>query len=185
MPRYSSPSEQFLAHYSKCTHEPGPLPTPCHMWQSSRMATGYGQFGTRKFHAYAHRFSYTHFIGQIPEGMMVLHICDKPTCVNPLHLYVGSQKDNMRDRHKGHPTGTQKDRLETTLKRTTRSGECMLWTHDCDQDGRPRYRVEGKPRLAHRCVYEHFVGEIPPGRNVIRVCGNKKCVNPEHLSLGP
>jgi hypothetical protein len=76
---------------------------------------GYGKFmmGSRKEknkNAYlAHRVSYQLFKGNIPKGMCVLHRCDQPACVNPKHLFLGTQRDNMHDMiSKGraiHPLG--------------------------------------------------------------------------------
>lgn len=43
------------------------------------------------------RISYMTFVGPIPEGMHVLHKCDNPCCINPLHLYAGTNEQNVRD----------------------------------------------------------------------------------------
>ena len=45
----------------------------------------------------AHRFSYVLHNGPVPEDMVVMHLCDTPLCVNPEHLRLGTQKDNLQD----------------------------------------------------------------------------------------
>jgi len=45
----------------------------------------------------AHRITYRHFRGEIPDGMFVCHTCDVPSCCNPDHLFLGDRADNMKD----------------------------------------------------------------------------------------
>jgi len=71
--------------------------TGCWEWTQNKTSQGYGNatFKTKTWKA--HRLSYTAFIGDIPEGLVVMHSCDNPSCCNPQHLSVGTQKDNMDD----------------------------------------------------------------------------------------
>ena len=62
---------------------------------------------TRKS-VYAHRWSYSYFKGDIPKGMQINHRCDNPLCVNPEHLVLGTQHDNVLDMYrKGRAFGKQ------------------------------------------------------------------------------
>ena len=71
----------------------------CWLWTAGTMPRGYGMFTPhgRGSQTYAHRFSYELVNGPVPEGMVVRHTCDVRNCVNPSHLDVGTQADNLRD----------------------------------------------------------------------------------------
>lgn len=76
---------------------PMPKEIGCWMWTGSTNKQGYGQirFGG-KLRLSTH-VSLDLFSNGLPDGMCALHKCDTPLCVNPDHLFVGTQKDNMKD----------------------------------------------------------------------------------------
>lgn len=92
--------ERFSSLYTKSA-------TGCWLWHGSRNKEKgkptYGRFTTGSKasgnkHAWlAHRFSWVTHIGPIPDGMFVLHKCDVMNCVNPDHLFLGTQLDNVHD----------------------------------------------------------------------------------------
>lgn len=69
------------------------------MWTGARGTHGYGNFSliANKKWVRAHRFSYEIYVGKIPKGKVVMHLCDVPFCVNPKHLKIGTQLENLQD----------------------------------------------------------------------------------------
>lgn len=70
----------------------------CWEWQLYLSPLGYGRFTitTEKIFS-AHRASYFLHVGSIPKGLNICHHCDNPKCVNPNHLFLGTQKQNIHD----------------------------------------------------------------------------------------
>lgn len=87
--------ERFWPKVDK-TPEHGPW-GDCWKWTASKVKGGYGQFGFQRKVMLAHRVSWELAYGKPPDDLWVLHRCDNPSCVNPSHLFLGTQQDNVRD----------------------------------------------------------------------------------------
>lgn len=134
--------ERFEAKYI-----PEPM-SGCWLWTGAQLKAGYGQFRNED-HALAHRWPYSHFVGPIPPGAVVRHVCDTPSCVNPVHLEPGSYADNMADkvrrgRHEnqkkthckhGHPFDAENTRWDA--KRGRRQCRACSASRTKENHGRP------------------------------------------------
>jgi hypothetical protein len=103
--------ERFWDNVQRCTHGTD-CAACCWLWIGAHSKGGYGAFTIPDMNprvVRANRFAWVVTRGLIPEGLSVLHNCpqgDDPRCVNPQHLWVGTQRDNIAD-------ARQKDRLST------------------------------------------------------------------------
>lgn len=81
----------------------------CWIWNAATDRNGYGVFSYNGKRETSSRISYIFYKGSISNGLHVLHTCDNPSCVNPDHLFLGTNKDNVEDRKaKNRPVGRHK-----------------------------------------------------------------------------
>lgn len=108
------------------------ISTTCSSFTGTKMRFGHGLIGGEDGKpVLAHRIAYEHKHGPIPKGMVIMHLCDNPSCCNPDHLILGTYKDNNHDEiMKGRSKGLRKNVLPDLIKRV-----CFLQNYGMIPEG--------------------------------------------------
>ncbi|WP_083543622.1 HNH endonuclease signature motif containing protein [Rhodococcus sp. 2G] len=89
MTRISTVEDRFFDKLSESS-------TGCWRWIARRDRDGYGQFRVNRRTVVAHRWAYEFLVGEIPEGLVLDHLCRERSCVNPFHLDPVTVAENVR-----------------------------------------------------------------------------------------
>lgn len=153
----------------------------CWIWTSQRTVAGYGCFHDGR-NIRAHRWAYEHFIGPIPAGLHLDHLCGNPACVCPEHLEPVTHKENMRRvRHRNlqatHCANGHLFTEENTRIATSQHGEPQRRCRACDRESMLRHRARHprilKPRNRRtHCKHGH---EFTPENTYVSKRGSRYC----------
>ena len=168
---------------------PAPVNSPYHLyghcivWAYGLNQDGYGTLIVDERTELIHRVSYRQTREAIPEGKQVNHLCDRPYCFQPSHLYAGDQQDNADDRHQFNSTAMLSewalarmgdwetdDPLITRMRETQRIEYTQHWN--------PVERPVAHTLQDFACPGHDFATTMPAGeRKICRIC--------EEVEAGP
>lgn len=129
----------------------------CWIWEGDVGNHGYGiVYEGRRSKYLAHRVAWELAFGELPAGMLVCHRCDVSTCVNPLHMFLGTNQDNSDDKmRKGRWRGGVRQARQHQpfcINGHQMSGEnlgisgAVRWCRECNRAAVRRYKAKLKQR---------------------------------------
>lgn len=137
-------------------------PDECWGWSGKGDGKGYGVLSYKPMPWKIHRYSYTLYNGEIPDGMYVLHKCDQPICSNPNHLFAGTNLDNIKDMlHKKRnakgemlPQATITKEVAWKIKEMILAGERMI---DISRKMNVGYSLVNA--IKRKSTWKHVIGD--------------------------
>lgn len=128
--------KERLAKFSKANTKTG-----CIEWAGCKHEFGYGILRVHNRNVYAHRLAWELAHGSIPDDMHVLHKCDNPPCINPTHLFLGTQVDNVVDMLKKGRHAAARGELSGRAKLTEEQVRAIKCDSRIAKEIAPLYRV--------------------------------------------
>lgn len=132
------------------------MQTDCVIFSGCILNSGYGQLRRQGRRWLAHRWAWTQVNGPIPDGMVIRHTCDNPSCVNADHLVIGTQSQNMADM-------VERGRHPGTHRRPVTPDHCVNG-HEFTPENTRRYK--GK-RVCRACFRERLALNATQVRDAI------------------
>lgn len=127
-------------------------PDGCWEWIGAKYPLGYGAFSLNGRPVGAHRYSYQRFVGEIPVGLQIDHLCRNPACCNPSHLEAVTQRENLA---RGEGIGAKYARRTHCREGHSLSGENLIIRSDGSRVCRTCYnawqRMNHKRKKAASC----------------------------------
>lgn len=127
----------------------------CWLWTANMNKKGYGRLWLNGRNEFAQRVSwYLHF-GKRDEALLVLHKCDTPSCVNPDHLFLGTNADNMLDKRlkgrsaKGEGNGNRKLTNEQIIAIRNSQGSVKEISQQFNIDKTQVYNIQSRKQWKH------------------------------------
>jgi DNA-binding transcriptional regulator YiaG len=130
-PQYTPSARDLQRFWSKVDKSGGV--DACWLWIAAKDKRGYGEIRWNNHMAIASRVAWELTNGSIPDCLCVCHHCDNPSCVNPSHLFLGTQKDNLSDcqkkgrrnwvRGEKHPSCKLSDKQVAEIRQLYATGE--------------------------------------------------------------
>ena len=121
----------------------------CWNWTARRTPQGYGRFGVNGVNKLAHRVSYEMFKAPITDGLHVLHRCDNPSCVNPDHLWLGTNAENVADKV---AKGREPSHIGESNNHSKLTAQDVLAIREAASRGANQYRLAEQYEIAQAHV---------------------------------
>ena len=153
----------------------------CWVWTGTTN-NGYGRLWDGQRTVLAHRWAYMTYVGPIPKGWQIDHLCKETLCARPSHLEAVPAAENLARRSGNiRPVKDTRSAKERFFSRIVVKDGHWYWTARCDRNGYGIFYAQNKQWAAHRYAAHVIGGKSIAGKQVDHTCQVRHCVYPGHL----